>query len=539
MVPSRGGGLGLTIGKTSRQGSRPGKVRNEDSIDIFATALGQVLLVADGMGGHGHGDLASAIVASSFHETLVASTSLGPQEALNYALQIAHSRIQQTVEQNDLPRGVGSTVVAAIIAGDTVYYGHVGDSRLYLYRGRALHQITRDHSLVQGEIDAGRLTEEQALVDSRASSLTRAVGATENVTLEAGEPLALQNGDALLLCSDGIHGYMDRTAILFALEKNLESAQKVADALANMAAGTCNSDDDISTIFAQYGTPQPVGPAPVFSQGRSEELLARRAARPVESAHAEPHAAAAPLPLPIEGRPAGDFDEIHEKKPGPPVWLIVLLVVAGAVAGGWLAYRYGTKSQSSAAPRPAAAPPIAGAEKKTTAQAEVQPRQPAPVQQSPAQPAQPAPAPGTSQATVETPAGSVRVKVIVRGARGLSQRLKTIAEQYADRVIDRLHRAPRTKEDQDFEVQLSFSNAASAPNAPVAELFVNSTGALAAAEEEALKKEKVVTVTDIPNPAEWKRRYEPDLDAVLVISLPPQAPPPGANKKPKKPADKK
>src|SRR5207247_1220327 len=98
-----------------------GKVNNEDSIAHFGSAFGEVMVLADGMGGHGNGDLASAIVVSSFRETLMATGAMGIEDAMRYALQIAHSRIIQTVEQQGLVRGVGSTVVVAIIQDDAVY----------------------------------------------------------------------------------------------------------------------------------------------------------------------------------------------------------------------------------------------------------------------------------------------------------------------------------------------------------------------------------------------------------------------------------
>jgi protein phosphatase len=349
--------LGFRVGKHSQKGTRAGKIQNEDTIDHFPSPFGDVLIVADGMGGHGHGDLASAIVVSSFRDTMPASASLGVEEAMRYSLKIAHSRILQAVEQNGLKRGVGSTVVVAVIAGNVVHLGHVGDSRCYLYHQEELIQITRDHSLVQTEIDAGRLTEEQALLDSRANTLTHAVGATDNVELELNEPIYLEDGDAILLCSDGVHGYMDRTGILYGLKQNLHDPQRVAESLVSMAANTCNSDDDISVIFAQYGAPVIRKAAPIFTKGRSEELQARRnAAAPLRaetpaasgetpplvvtpslektvelSAISKPPAQELP---PARPRDIEDDDDDFGRPARTPIWMIALLLFAGGLMGG-------------------------------------------------------------------------------------------------------------------------------------------------------------------------------------------------------------
>jgi protein phosphatase len=301
--------LPLHIGKATQQGIRPGKLKNEDSIDHFVSSFGDVFVLADGMGGHGNGDLASAIVVSSFRETLLASKGMGIDEAMRYALQIAHSRIVQTVDQKGLARGVGSTVVVAIIQDDAVWVGHVGDSRCYLSHENQLHQITHDHSLVQAEIDAGRLTEQEAAVDSRASTLTRAVGATENLELELSDPVVLQDGDAILLCSDGLHGFVDRAAIAYVVRKNLHDAQRVADALVSMAATVGNSDDDISVLFAQFGSPKINRPSPVFTEGRSDELLRKQAASP---SHVVPPAAVPPPAGSDAGLPAKSAPPAHE-----------------------------------------------------------------------------------------------------------------------------------------------------------------------------------------------------------------------------------
>jgi serine/threonine protein phosphatase PrpC len=330
----------------TQKGTRAGKLHNEDSMAQFVCPFGDVLIIADGMGGHGHGDMASNIVVGAFRETMLASASLGLQEAMRYSLQIAHARIIQAVDENGLSRGVGSTVVLAVIQGDTAYIGHVGDSRCYLYHENELYQLTRDHSLVQGEIDAGRLSEEQALLDARASTLTRAVGATENVELEFHEPVILSDGDALLLCSDGIHGYVDRIGILYGLRKNARDAQRVTEALVAMAASTCNSDDDISIFFAQYGAPKDYKPAPVFMPGRSEELQARLGAGAptpnVPSAANSEARQSAMVPTPpgstlgLQRPPKPQENEGCE--PDTAIkknrfWLIVLCVLGGVIVG--------------------------------------------------------------------------------------------------------------------------------------------------------------------------------------------------------------
>lgn len=191
--------------------SDPGQVRanNEDAF-VFDDSVGLAVL-ADGMGGYNAGE-----VASNMATTLI-KTALSPRLALNgKALAPAHvaQAIGASVEavnrqildesiSNAHYAGMGTTVVVGVFQGTKLVLGHVGDSRCYRLRGRSLKQITKDHSMLQEQVDAGFLTPEQAAVAPGKNLLTRALGVEEVVNVDV-HVHVVQEGDLFLMCSDGL-----------------------------------------------------------------------------------------------------------------------------------------------------------------------------------------------------------------------------------------------------------------------------------------------------------------------------------------------
>ncbi len=187
-----------------------GKVRSSNQDAYLIHNESRLWVVADGMGGHAGGDIASHLTIDTFERGLSKLPSRrSPAEHerfLRAATNEAHARIQAEGERNPELRSMGTTLVAVSLAIDqepVAHILHVGDSRAYLYRDRMLQQLTQDHSVVEDFVRRGLLTREQAAVHPKRHALTRAVGIDQVVEPDyVLEPL--HAGDILLLCTDGL-----------------------------------------------------------------------------------------------------------------------------------------------------------------------------------------------------------------------------------------------------------------------------------------------------------------------------------------------
>jgi PPM family protein phosphatase len=234
----------------------PGRARsnNEDSV---ATDDGVSLAVlADGMGGYNAGEVASNM-ATSFIRTELgrwlreASTQASDAEvrrAMDICVDNANRAIFNAANSNPQYAGMGTTLVVAVFRDNRVLLGHVGDSRCYRLREGRLQQITRDHSLLQEQIDAGLITPEQAAFSANKNLVTRAVGVEDTVLLETHQH-DVQAGDVFLMCSDGLSDMLDDEGIAQVLlaHDSLESGTRALIDAANDAGGK----DNISVILGR------------------------------------------------------------------------------------------------------------------------------------------------------------------------------------------------------------------------------------------------------------------------------------------------
>jgi serine/threonine protein phosphatase PrpC len=170
-----------------------------------------LLVVADGMGGHPAGDVASQIAMNTLIEAFPALPDGDLGLALKQAYRRANEAVFQAGEDEPAHAGMGTTLTSALLHGKYVTIAHVGDSRAYLLRGQALTQVTRDHTLVAEEVAQGRLTAESARRDPRRNRLTHVIGTHPRLEskLPAIFELTLLPGDRLLLCSDGLYDVLD------------------------------------------------------------------------------------------------------------------------------------------------------------------------------------------------------------------------------------------------------------------------------------------------------------------------------------------
>ena len=238
-----------------------GRVRknNEDNYCALLApntprGVGGVLAVADGVGGHQAGERASQMAVEGVTRLLgknsaSAGRGMSPKQR-EKQLSEAAVKINGDVfaaANTASSRGMGTTLSMAVVEGDTVSIGHVGDSRIYLHRNGALAQLTPDHSWVAEEIARGAMTPEEGARHPRRNLLTRAVGtqpAVEPTTLS----VSLEPGDMLLLCSDGLHGLVkdERIAAVLSSKEPGQAAQVLVD-MANSAGGT----DNVTAIVAK------------------------------------------------------------------------------------------------------------------------------------------------------------------------------------------------------------------------------------------------------------------------------------------------
>ena len=238
------------IGKTD-----PGMVRdnNEDSI-ILRPDLGLAVL-ADGMGGHQAGEVASAmaidLVKQYFENASQRSGVLNYSDIVSDSITLANSAIFELSKNKPDCAGMGSTVVVTYFDGEKVYVGHVGDSRLYRYRNGELHQVTEDHSLVQELVSRGLLSKEEAIESTNKNLVTRALGIEESVEIDVADE-NWQPGDIYLLCSDGLNDVLRDDVIGEILESHKDDLEKALDTLIETVNNN-GGPDNVSIILIQPG----------------------------------------------------------------------------------------------------------------------------------------------------------------------------------------------------------------------------------------------------------------------------------------------
>jgi protein phosphatase len=201
---------------TSAAVSHVGKIRSNNQDSGYAGT--HLFVVADGMGGHAGGDVASAIAVTRIAETDREYTSPNDAEfALQSALLAANALLAETVFEHNELTGMGTTVSGILRVGNHVALAHIGDSRIYLHRGGELKQITNDHTFVQRLVDSGRITAEEAAVHPRRSVLMRVLGDVDASPEIDTTVLETKPGDRWLLCSDGLSSYVSEDRILSVL----------------------------------------------------------------------------------------------------------------------------------------------------------------------------------------------------------------------------------------------------------------------------------------------------------------------------------
>ena len=229
------------------------RAANEDSI-LLMPGVG-LFAVADGMGGHRGGRVASQMVTG---ELTRIATELGRSldgEELAAALGDINRKVHQTGQESAELFNMGSTCVAISVMGGRVHLAHLGDSRAYLIRDGAIEQLTSDHRVIQPMLDRGEISEDEARTHPMRNVLTRSVGVEADVTVTRTE-LPIENGDRILLCSDGLSDLVLPVALLELVQANPDLDDLVS-AMVD-AANAAGGHDNISVVVVEIGT-EPVG----------------------------------------------------------------------------------------------------------------------------------------------------------------------------------------------------------------------------------------------------------------------------------------
>lgn len=223
---------------------------NQDSIFISKTKIGKLpnlFIVADGMGGHKAGDVASKTSVELFVDFVTNTDMTDPVNIIDAGIKLANDELYEMANTNSDYIGMGTTFVVATVIDNRVYIANVGDSRLYLI-GNDIVQITRDHSLVEEMISLGEIRRNEARTHFKKNIITRAVGVEKSVVADIFQ-IEIAKGDKLLLCSDGLSNMIEDYDIkrIISGSDNFEDAVHKLIDKANENGGT----DNISVVLVE------------------------------------------------------------------------------------------------------------------------------------------------------------------------------------------------------------------------------------------------------------------------------------------------
>jgi protein phosphatase len=324
--------------------SHTGKVRSNNQDSGYAGS--NLFVVADGMGGHAGGDVASSLAITRIQRLDHPYGSPPEAErALRDAISEAAVELIETVDVRPELAGMGTTVSALVMVDDYAVIAHIGDSRIYLYRDGALTQITTDHTFVQRLVDSGRITPEEARYHPRRSVLMRVLGDMDaNPELDT-FIMPTQPGDRWLLCSDGLSGVVDDAHTAKAMGLGLAPG-RTADSLLKQALDG-GAPDNVTIVIVDVGGQHPLfsGTPTIVGSASTPLGIDVPAARPGRTSWLHPNRQAANEPTHFE--PAPEFlEELIEEdrrrgRRRAIGWTVGLILVLGLLAAGaFAAYQW-------------------------------------------------------------------------------------------------------------------------------------------------------------------------------------------------------
>lgn len=333
---------------TSAAVSHVGKVRSNNQDSGYAGL--HLFIVADGMGGHAGGDVASAIAAKRIAEADVEYPTVRDAEiALQESLISANAILAETVFEHSELTGMGTTVSGILRVGNQIATAHIGDSRIYRFRGGELTQITADHTFVQRLVDSGRITPEEAAVHPRRSVLMRVLGDVDAAPEIDTAIYDVEAGDRWMLCSDGLSSYVsdDKVASILA---TVRTAQGATDRLVKESLDH-GAPDNVTVVLVDIDDSSGasgIGPTFVGAASAPLSFESESSRRPIRLPTLLLHPLKSTPPEDTHFEPEGEgyLEELIEEdrkraRRRRVIWLVVLvLAIAAVVGGGLIAYNY-------------------------------------------------------------------------------------------------------------------------------------------------------------------------------------------------------
>jgi len=224
---------------------------NEDSFFKYRNDKLYGGLIADGMGGHNKGDVASKLAADVIKDYIMSHfedkmDSFDVSELMRTAVVKANEKIYQMATKNPICMGMGTTVTMAFVFGKWLISAHVGDSRAYLISDSGIERVTNDHSYVRELLERGVISEEEAKRHPKRNCITRAVGTERSIMVDIN--VRKYNGETVLLCSDGLWAYVEDDKI-YDIVKNNEDLDTAAEQLTDMAILNDSTDNITAVLF--------------------------------------------------------------------------------------------------------------------------------------------------------------------------------------------------------------------------------------------------------------------------------------------------
>ncbi len=232
-----------------------GRKRKTNQDSYYLSLEKKLFVVADGMGGHNGGDIASQMAVKAYPDFLSQNLEMEPQMLITSSIKESNRAIKNFGETHPELVGMGTAIVSFYFRGQNIYVGNVGDSRAYLINNKMIYQLSRDHSLVQEKLNYGMYTREQAAMDPQKNVLVRTVGFEEEVDVDVFTYKVVKN-DIFLCCSDGLHGKVSDEDIVYIINKFIPdpsvATQEVADKVVHALIDQANENggqDNITAIL--------------------------------------------------------------------------------------------------------------------------------------------------------------------------------------------------------------------------------------------------------------------------------------------------
>lgn len=243
----------FTIYQNSRQGPRP---YNQDRLAYSYSKDSLLLVLADGMGGHRHGEVAAQLAIKTITDAfqrLAKPLLSSPAKFLTDHVQQVHDMIENVTQTENLVESPRTTVVVAIIQRGYLYCAHVGDSRLYHFRGNHLLFRTEDHSIVQSLYNKGMITKEEMATHPYRNKIYNCVGGEIAPQIDLSDRIELAEGDTILLCTDGLWGCLSDTEIKKILNDNFDVTEGTKALMDAAEEAADEHGDNLSAIALQWG----------------------------------------------------------------------------------------------------------------------------------------------------------------------------------------------------------------------------------------------------------------------------------------------